>query len=234
MAISVIIPAKNEEQNIVNLLHSLRNQEFDWSGSEIILADANSSDATSSLAQQYCSQYDMPLIVIEGGLPAVARNSGARRARNQLLIFMDADIVLEDTATLSQTVAVFESQSTALVSCNIRCREDLRADFLFRSFNLIQYSSKFFKPCASTMYFAINRDVFWSKGGFDENAKHCEDVLLSKQIPKRGFKIINSTLRTYNRRFTKQGYLGFVVYFMNNLRNWNNKEYFYKDINYWS
>ena len=70
MILSIIIPTYNEEEYLPVLLESIKEQSFD--DYEVIVADANSTDKTREIAKEY------GCIVVDGGLPAVGRNNGAR------------------------------------------------------------------------------------------------------------------------------------------------------------
>ncbi|MBN1487020.1 MAG: glycosyltransferase, partial [Anaerolineae bacterium] len=84
MKISVIVPALNEEVLLPKLLGDLQGQRLD--GYEMLIADAGSTDRTREVAQEYGAR------VVEGGMPAVGRNSGARVANGEFLFFLDADV----------------------------------------------------------------------------------------------------------------------------------------------
>ena len=88
MIISIIIPTYNEEDYLPNLLDSIKSQNFD--DYEVIVADANSTDRTREIAESY------GCIVVDGGLPAVGRNNGARVAKGEYLLFLDSDLELTD------------------------------------------------------------------------------------------------------------------------------------------
>ena len=88
MILSIIIPTYNEEEYLPVLLESIKKQSF--TDYEIIIADANSTDKTREIAKEY------GCIVIDGGLPAVGRNNGARIAQGEYLLFLDSDLELTD------------------------------------------------------------------------------------------------------------------------------------------
>jgi len=86
MMLSIIIPVYNEEYFLPRLLESIEKQEFrDY---EVIVADNHSKDKTAEIARQHGAR------VVEGGLPAVARNRGAEASKGEYLLFLDADTVL--------------------------------------------------------------------------------------------------------------------------------------------
>lgn len=88
MILSIIIPTYNEEEYLPVLLESIKQQDF--SDYEIIVADADSKDNTVKIAEEY------GCIVVEGGMPAVGRNNGAKVAKGDYLLFLDSDLKLTE------------------------------------------------------------------------------------------------------------------------------------------
>ncbi len=74
--ISIIIPTLNEEKYLPKLLRSIKEQDFKEE-LEIIVADANSEDKTREIAKKFSCK------IVEGGLPAKARNEGAKIAKGR-------------------------------------------------------------------------------------------------------------------------------------------------------
>ena len=97
--ISIIIPAYNEEKFLPKLLRSIRKQAY--KNKEVIVADASSTDRTAEIAGEYGAR------VVEGGMPAVGRNNGAKKAKGDIFLFLDADVVLPDAYFLEATIKEF-------------------------------------------------------------------------------------------------------------------------------
>ena len=101
--VSVIIPARNEEDNLPALLASLRAQTP--GPLEVLVVDDESTDRTAAVARQ-----DGAAVRASDPLPAGWRgkawacHQGARAARGRLLLFLDADTRLEAGA-LARLVA---------------------------------------------------------------------------------------------------------------------------------
>ncbi|MHB8301905.1 MAG: glycosyltransferase family A protein [Acidobacteriaceae bacterium] len=68
---------------------------------KVFVADAGSTDGTAEIARSFGAKF--PIEVIPGGLPAVGRNAGARRATTPYILFLDADIELPDATLLRRT-----------------------------------------------------------------------------------------------------------------------------------
>src|SRR6185503_14223058 len=90
--ISVVIPAHNEEAYLGRTLAALHQQTFP--AHEIIVVANGCTDRTEEAARGLC---DRLIIRSQQGLSA-ARNAGARVADGELLVFLDADTLLEPGA----------------------------------------------------------------------------------------------------------------------------------------
>src|SRR5436309_2760111 len=90
--ISIIIPAHNEESYLGRTLEALTHQNYPWF--EVIVVANGCSDQTAEVARGKCHR----LIVLSQKSLGVARNLGARLAKGQLLLFLDADTTLEPMA----------------------------------------------------------------------------------------------------------------------------------------
>ena len=81
--LSCIIITLNEEEHLPHLLKCLKQQTFQ--DFEIIVADNNSTDKTRQIAELAGCK------IVQGGTPPVGRNNGARVAKADYLLFLDAD-----------------------------------------------------------------------------------------------------------------------------------------------
>src|SRR5262245_5381206 len=90
--ISVIIPAHNEERYLGKTLEALNRQNYGWF--EVIVVANGCTDRTAEVARGNCQR----LIVLSQKGLGMARNLGARMARGDLLVFLDADTALEPLA----------------------------------------------------------------------------------------------------------------------------------------
>lgn len=91
--VSIIIPARNEKENLSRLLPSLLAQKLDV---EIIVVDDHSSDGTAAVAEQYGARLVRGKDLPSGwhGKPWACQQ-GAEAAGGDWLLFLDADVLVE-------------------------------------------------------------------------------------------------------------------------------------------
>ena len=99
---SIIIPTLNEESLIAQTITQFDNikNKYDI---EIIVSDSLSTDNTVEIAKRYT---DEVVIYAKSDLCNIskARNLGALKAKNDVLIFLDADIIIKDTELFMEKV----------------------------------------------------------------------------------------------------------------------------------
>ena len=85
MYFSIIIPAHNEENNIMKALESIRIQSFQ--NYEVIVVCDACTDNTHAVAQTYGAR----VIDVDFHSPGASRNAGLDIAQGKWVLFMDAD-----------------------------------------------------------------------------------------------------------------------------------------------
>jgi glycosyltransferase involved in cell wall biosynthesis len=200
---------------------------------KVYLADAKSTDRTVTIARGFKNRLDIE--VIDGGLPAVGRNAGARRARTPYLLFMDADIEVVDATLIRRAVELMRSRNLHCVTTNICCPSGSVWDrSLYLGNNIMQHLSHLYKPFSTGMFMLFDRSRFTELHGFHEGALYAEDYLLSKNVDRWRFGIVSGSVVTTNRRFAKMGHFRLVRLFLNTALHTHNESFFLRDHNYWS
>jgi len=231
--LTVVIPAKNEATMLPRLLESLAKQDYEgMAETRVIVADAGSTDGTVELVLSFRDR--LRVEVIEGGLPSVGRNAGARLAVTPYVLFLDADVELAEPTLLRRAMWRMRRRKLHLVTTNIACREgSFFDDALYMGNNFMQRVGAVLKPFATGMFMLFDREAFWVLGGFNERALFAEDYLLSKGVARTRFRIVRGKVLTTNRRFQKLGHWRMVwMFFKTMLHSWNDK-YFLRDQGYW-
>ncbi|MBR3156220.1 MAG: glycosyltransferase, partial [Methanobrevibacter sp.] len=200
MIISIIIPTYNEEDYLPNLLDSIKRQNFD--GYEVIVADANSTDRTLEIAESY------GCIVVDGGLPAVGRNNGARVAKGEYLLFLDSDLELTDDY-LRNVLYEFRMEHLGIAITKMKPMSDKIEDKIFHDFaNYFMIGVENIKPHGAGCYGIITKKSLHDEcGGFDESLTFGEDTdYIERLAEKERFKVLrNAKIGVSTRRLEEEG-----------------------------
>ena len=200
MIISIIIPTYNEEDYLPNLLDSIKRQNFD--GYEVIVADANSTDRTREIAESY------GCIVVDGGLPAVGRNNGARVAKGEYLLFLDSDLELTDDY-LRNVLYEFRMEHLGIAITKMKPMSDKIEDKIFHDFaNYFMIGVENIKPHGAGCYGIITKKSLHDEcGGFDESLTFGEDTdYIERLAEKERFKVLrNAKIGVSTRRLEEEG-----------------------------
>ena len=200
MIFSIIIPTYNEEEYLPVLLKSIKKQDFD--DYEIIVADANSTDKTREIAEEY------GCIVVDGGLPAVGRNNGAKVAKGEYLLFLDSDLELTDEY-LRNVLYEFQNEHLGIDITQMLPMSNKIEDKLFHDFaNYFMISVEKIKPHGAGCYGIIaKKELHDECGGFDESLTFGEDTdYIERLAKKEPFRVIrNAKIGVSTRRLEEEG-----------------------------
>jgi len=179
MKYSIIIPAYNEEKLLSKTLACLNKVKErlnnDFTG-EIIVVDNNSTDNTAKIAKEYEAQ----VVFERENCIAKARNAGAKSAKGEFLIFIDADTIVSYELIRKSLHAM-----NAKKVCGGGTIIDFDADkipFMLRFFAwLWHFYIKIF-PLAAGSYLFCFKDAWENIGGFDEKIYASEEVWFSMAL----------------------------------------------------
>ncbi len=215
MLVSIVIPALNEEKNIVSCLKSIRAQKY-AGRVELIVVDGRSKDKTVELAKKYADR----VLVARKPIIAAGRQKGCMAAKGDILVFSDADVVADEN-WLARLVEPFEDEKTVCTFGAIYLRDGSALDsflskhvftFFLRASNALGFSS----GAGSNM--AVRATAFKTLGGF-RMVVTGEDVDLQSRLRRVG-KIVfvpSAVISTSARRIKKWGFWKFVAF---HAKNW--------------
>jgi len=203
--VSFIITTLNEEDYIEACLKSLKGQ--DYKNKEIILVDSNSTDKTVERSEKYADK-----IIIKSCIMPVGRNLGAQEAKGNVLVFVDADIILSKNWTSTVLSHLYDDKVVAAYGDLLPIENTSKAKLAYHLHSLSNsFLRKIRRPIFSKLgtAVAIKRDVFNEIGGYPEEYASCEDVECSLRLMRYGQIKFVPEAKGYvsMRRFEKVGYL---------------------------
>ncbi|MFN3488377.1 MAG: glycosyltransferase [Emticicia sp.] len=153
LKISVIIPVRNEAENILFLLQDLEKQTYPKHKFEVIIADDDSTDDTLKIVQEFQKKTDITLIINQ--LPPKTNNTSPKKraidssiklANGQLITTTDGDCRVGEKWL--ENIANFQAQTRAyLVSCAVTFGFDSahptlsKIYLLFEKIQIIEFAS---------------------------------------------------------------------------------------------
>jgi len=209
--ISVLVPARNEENNIRACLKSLQQQ--DYPSFEIVVLDDNSTDHTSEIVNAMAAR-DSRIRVIRGqplpddwaGKPFACYQL-AQHAIGQYLLFVDADTTHAPHMLRSTLALALEEKSDMLSGFNHQIADTFPQKVVMPVMNfillgwaplwLLHKSKKPLPSVAVGQFLLFNRDFYWRMGGHQVvKNRVVEDIWLGIEVAKHGGRHIAVDLST--------------------------------------
>lgn len=209
--VSVLIPARNEEQNIAKCLEGLLNQTYATLSPnhlEIIVLDDQSSDATAAIVQEYIVKHRQTVKMLRGQpMPHgwTGKNWACQQlssaARGDVLIFTDADNTHAPKA-VERTVQWMMQYQLGLLSAFpqqevVTMPEQLAVPvvdtFVYGGLPLwltyrVEHTSL---SAANGQWIAFNREAYVQIGGhMAVRNQVVEDVELARTVKQRGIRML--------------------------------------------
>ncbi len=195
-SVSIIVPARNEEANISNLLRSLQGQLK--ADDEILVVDDHSEDNTAAVAEA-----EGAMVIKSKKMPpgwtgkTWACYQGAQQATGNLLLFLDADTLLEDDG-LNRIIGC-HGKTGGVLSIQPyhkmrRLYEQLSAFFnliLMAAMGSFTIFSRVFKPIGLFgPVIALDRKLYSEVGSFEKvKGEILEDLAFGREFQKKGVNL---------------------------------------------
>ena len=201
--ISVIIPARNEERNIIKCLRTLKNQTYPKDLYEVIVIDDHSTDNTWNVLQNFsfsemkCKKLKLADFITDSNksnsYKKKAIEAGINNAEGNLIVTSDADCIFNNSWL--QVIADFYETSQAkfiAAPVKINCNNSLLAIFQTLDFITLQgitaasVFKKFHSMCNGANL-AYEKKIFFEVDGFKniDNIPSGDDMLLMHKIYKK-------------------------------------------------
>ena len=182
--IAVIIPVYNSSQTLKECLDAVFSNKFEKF--EVIVISDNSEDNSIDIAKNYnCKIIELK----QNKGPAFARNTGANSASGDILLFVDADVIVKEDILMHVNKA-FNNKEVNVVQ-GIYSHEPNYKNII------TQYQQSFFcyytwheqyryTNTLTSMCFAVRKNTFLKLKGFNTNIKKA-----TAEDEEFGYKLIN-------------------------------------------
>ena len=193
--ISIVIPACNEAAHLPATLASVRAQTAHH---EVIVIDAESTDATSALAQEGGAR----VLVSARRQRAAQMNAGARVTSGEFLLFLHADTLLAPGA-LTKIVRAFRDPAT--LGGGFARRYDAPSAVLRLTCALAEARTRCCGWFLGDQAMFVRRSAFEELGGFRE-WDIFEDLDFSRRLARAGRVVtLRPPVISASRRFAARG-----------------------------
>lgn len=230
MLLSFVVPAHNEERFLGAALESIHAaaRALDLSY-EIVVADDASTDATVGIAKQRGAR----VVTVNHRKISATRNSGARAATGDRLIFVDADTQV-DAAVVR---AALDAMASGAVGGGAGVRFSQRAPaWATATMRAMVWVMRVMRLAAGCFVFCT-RDAFEATGGFDEAYFGAEEIWFSHALKRHGrFVVLREVVWTSPRKFESNTFwqiLGMMIRLSlrgpRGLRDRRNMGFWYED-----
>ncbi len=218
---SIVIPAHDEEQYIEKTVGSIKQQEY--GNIEVIVVPNGCTDKTADIAAKHADK----VYVLQQRSVSEARNTGARHALGDIILFLDADTRLEKDA-VQKLVQCFENENISLASCKVKPNSP-KLHYRIFCFLKNAYYSLFYSGSNGAL--ACKKEIL-QHCRFNESMQLGEIRDFIAQAKKHGkYRFLrNTSVTTSMRRYEKLGFLRTLLFWAGNevkrnIKGIGNKEY---------
>ena len=192
--ISIVIPAHNEETLVGTTLRAVQRAVAGLDQPhEIIVVDDASTDATAAVARAHGAR----VVPVVHRQIAATRNAGARAARGELLLFIDADTLVTGAVVRGAVAAM--AAGAAGGGCAFRF--DGRLPAYARAMQAVAVPAYRLMRLASGCCLFCTAQAFDAVGGFDQRLFAAEEAAMSRALGRQGrFVVLRAAVMTSGRK----------------------------------
>jgi succinoglycan biosynthesis protein ExoA len=198
--LSIVMPVRNEERHIGDVLAQLESQNYPRDRFEILVVDGNSTDGTVAIVEGFArlAAVSVKMLQNPAQLSSAGRNIGARNSRGEFVIYVDGHCRIPNASMLRDHIDLFEK-----TGADCLCRPqpltmpgntnfqnvvaNTRATALGHGLDSTVYTADWeglVNPSSSGA--SYRRSVFDRIGYYDESFDACEDVEFNFRVFEAG------------------------------------------------
>ncbi len=213
MRLSIVIPAYNEEDYLPRTMSALNAALRSIPDTEIVVVDNESTDRTRDIAAEFGARI---VDETEHNIAKV-RNAGAAAAEGDVLVFLDADTIVEP-GVFEKILAAMEDERCLGGSVAVLYERPYRRFWMSAFMRTWEVLGRWTRLRAGALQFC-RRDVWREIGGYDTTIYVGEDVDFHWRLDKLAGKtgrfttfIESPPVTTSSRRWNKMGLLRMLFF----------------------
>lgn len=189
MEISVIIPSYNTQSVIADTIESVLKQSTDFAF-EVIVVDCSEHELVKEVVAAFPNVNFTHQV--ERFNPGIGRNIGANLAKGKLLIFLDADVILQDGA-LKEALKEYASGKQVFggsLELNAMKSKSVSGTFEHYFFNHESQVGRTQqeRKNLSSAFMCVDKALFLTEGGF-KNIARMQDTELTERLASQGVRL---------------------------------------------
>jgi glycosyltransferase involved in cell wall biosynthesis len=198
--VSIIIPTRNEEKFIGNVLDNILLQDYPLNRIEIIVVDGQSDDNTRNIVSEYSSKHNfITLINNDNKIVSHGLNLGIKHSRGEVIVRMDAHALYpekylstlikylfylnaDNVGTVIETISSSNSATARVIAYAISSPFGVGTSYFRVGINKVTQVD-------TVPFGCYRREVFSKIGYFDEDLVRNQDDEFNARLIKNGGKI---------------------------------------------
>ena len=187
--VSIIIPVKNEEENIGLLLEALERQSYPFD--EVVITDGGSTDRTRDVIESF-SRRDkrIKLVSVKKANPGKGRNIAIKHSTGSVLAFIDSGIIPEPNWLEKLMKPMMNESSTDCVFGHVifDTRSRIKPVSDLQKILVLLTKPNEEQDCFYLPGSAMKRSIWEELKGFPQESETGEDLVLIGLIKNGGYK----------------------------------------------
>ena len=203
--ISIILPIRNEENHISDVLESIINQNKINYDFEIIVVDGMSTDSTRDIVNEFINKYENVLLIDNPKkIVPVGFNLGLSKAKGSIIIRVDGHTIIDSDYIfncVSKLNTIDAANVGGLMNANGEKFIDkivaIATSSIFGVGNAYFHFSKIDRYVDTVFLGAWKKEIFEKYGGFDEELVRNQDDEFNFRLMQNGEKIwLDTSIRS--------------------------------------
>lgn len=198
LSLTVLIPVRDEEDNIGACLDSILKQSYSYNGFEIMVIDDHSSDGTAEVVAKYPMVKYLSLGTGQNGKKA-AINAGVQEASGEIILTLDGDCVVGENWLINMVGSLIGKSAEVVVGPLVLQEKGL-GNYV-QKYQKLEQAALNIITCSglvSRMFYSSNganmgfyRSTFLELNPFETNAHIAsgDDVFFVHKAVEKGYKI---------------------------------------------